>query len=350
MAAPFKNLKVIELANVLAGPATGMFFSELGAKVIKVENKSTGGDVTRSWKLPSEDPKSKESAYYHSVNWNKKTVFADLKNKTDQSKVLKLIEDADIVIANFKKGDAEKLGMDFKSLKKKNPGLIYGQITGFGEESTRTAFDIVLQAESGFMFMNGTALSGPVKMPVALIDLLAAHQLKEGILTAMLTRAKTGKGSKVSVSLYDAAIASLANQASNWLVANYDPQPLGSLHPNIAPYGELFETSDKKKIVLAVGNDKQFKNLCKVLKAEQLFQNEKFSSNSKRVKNRIALFSELEKVIQKRDSEKLMKEFIKNDVPAGKIRSVREALQNQASKDLIMGKKTVKSVIFKVNP
>ncbi len=350
----FKNLKVVELANVLAGPATGMFFAELGAKVIKVENKSTDGDVTRSWKLPSEDPKSKTSAYYSSVNWNKKSIFVDLKNATDKASVLKLIKDADIVIANYKKGAAEKLGMDFSSLKKINPGLIYGQISGFGEDSGRTAFDIVLQAETGFMYMNGTKKSGPVKMPVALIDLLAAHQLKEGILVALLNKTKTGKGAKVSVSLYDAAIASLANQASNWLMAKHDPQPIGSLHPNIAPYGELFATADKKQIVLAVGNDKQFHQLCSVLKMESLPKNENFSTNSMRVKNRTSLFNILKKEFKKHSSEKLMTALIKNDVPAGRIRSVKEALENKSSLPLLLSgknspEKAVKSIIFKVN-
>ncbi|MCX6296683.1 MAG: CoA transferase, partial [Bacteroidetes bacterium] len=211
----FKDLKVIELANVLAGPAVGMFFAELGAQVIKIENKSTNGDVTRSWKIAKEDQKINSSAYYASVNWNKKSMFLDLKDASDKSKIIELIKEADIVISNYKKGDDIKLGMDFETLKKTNPTLIYAHISGFGEENSRTAFDIVLQAETGFMFMNGTKESGPIKMPVALIDILAAHQLKEGVLVALIKRMQTGNGSKVSVSLYDSAIASLANQATN---------------------------------------------------------------------------------------------------------------------------------------
>lgn len=353
----FKNLKVVELANVLAGPAVGMFFAELGAEIIKVENKSTNGDVTRSWKLPSENPKSKSSAYYASVNWNKKTVFADLKNEKDKTKILALIKKADIVIANYKKGDDKKLGMDYESIKKINPSLIYGHISGFGETSSRTAFDIVLQAETGFMFMNGTKKSGPIKMPVALIDILAAHQLKEGILVALLKKATTGKGSKVSVSLYDSAIASLANQATNWLMAKHNPQPIGSLHPNIAPYGEIFSTADKKQIVLAIGNDKQFKQLCFVLKLASLPKNEKFSSNTMRVKNRTALFEIIKKEIKKHDSESIMKQFIEKDVPAGKIKSVKEVLNNKQlnsmkleEKDQFNEKSTrIKSAIFNIN-
>lgn len=356
MSGLFKDLKVVELANVLAGPAVGLFFSELGAKVIKVENKSTNGDVTRSWKLPSENVQSKSSAYYAAVNWNKATVFADFKNTSEKLKIHALIKTADVVIANYKKGDDVKLGMDYNTLKKLNPKLIYGQISGFGENSSRTAFDLVLQAETGFMFMNGTTTSGPIKMPVALIDILAAHQLKEGILVALLNKLKTGKGAKVSVSLYDAAIASLANQATNWLMAKHNPQPIGSLHPNIAPYGELFSTADKKLIVLAVGNDKQFIQLCSVLKSEKLITDKKFSTNSQRVKNRTALFEILKKEIKKHKATELMKQFIQKDIPAGRIKSVKEALEEKPAKQLLLKENTVlngrsirvKSNIFKI--
>ncbi len=353
----FKNLKIVELANVLAGPAVGMFFAELGAEVVKVENKSTNGDVTRSWKLPSENPKSKSSAYYASVNWNKKTIFADLKNEKDKTKILSLIKKADIVITNYKKVDDVKLGMDYKALKKINPKLIYAHISGFGEDSSRTAFDIVLQAETGFMFMNGTKNSGPIKMPVALIDIMAAHQLKEGVLVALLKKAQTGKGSKVSVSLYDAAIASLANQATNWLMAKHNPQPIGSLHPNIAPYGEIFFTSDKKQIVLAIGNDKQFKQLCSVLKIITILKSDRFSSNSNRVKNRTALFEILKKEIKKHHSNTLMNQFIKKDVPVGRILSVKEVLNKKMINSMKLKENDkfngnsirVKTVAFNIN-
>lgn len=352
----FKNLKVVELANVLAGPAVGMFFSELGAEVIKVENKSTNGDVTRSWKLPSENPKNKSSAYYASVNWNKKTVFADLKDKKQKTKILDYIKKADIVISNYKKGDDIKLGMDYSSLKKINPKIIYGHISGYGETSNRTAFDILLQAETGYMYMNGTKKSGPIKMPVALIDILAAHQLKEGILVALLQKAKTAKGCKVSVSLYDSAVASLANQATNWLMAKHDPQPIGSLHPNIAPYGEVFLTNDKKQIVLAIGNDKQFKELCIILKKDDLLKNKNFSDNRNRVINRIDLYELLKTEIEKYQSKFLMSLFIKNDVPAGIIKSVKEVLTEKKIKHLLLkendvfnGKsERIKSQIFNI--
>lgn len=353
----FRDLKVIELANVLAGPAVGMFFAELGASVIKIENKHNGGDVTRTWKLAGEDQGSATSAYFASVNWNKQHLFYDLKDEKDKQKVYELIRSADVVISNYKSGDDRKLGMDHENLKRIKSDIIFAQISGFGEEDPRTAYDLVLQAESGFMHMNGNKESGALRMPVALIDVLAAHQLKEGILLALLKKAKTGEGSKVSVSLFDAAIASLANQASNWLMAGYDPQPSGSLHPNIAPYGECFLTKDQKRIVLAVGSDQQFASLCKLLQLDQLITHADFSSNPQRVKNRAELFPFLQKKFSEHGSTELMKMFIAKNVPAGQIRSIKEVFENGALDDQILrsqgpekqAEKRVKSVVFKLS-
>ncbi len=320
----FKGLKVVELANVLAGPAVGLFFSELGADVIKIENKLTGGDVTRTWKLPCENKKSKSSAYYASVNWNKKSRFLNLKNKAEKQQVYELIKTSDIVITNYKSGDDKKLGMEYSTFKKINPQIIHAQINGYGEKIKRTAYDIVLQAETGFMFMNGTPTSGPLKMPVAMIDLMAAHQLKEGILLALLNRAKTGKGAKVTVSLFDSAIASLANQASSFLMTGNTPQPLGSLHPNIAPYGEIFNTKDNRQLVLAIGNDIQFDKFCKIMNMKRLLTEPKFKTNTDRVKNRKQLQKLISPSIEKHNSKQLMKLFILEDIPVGIINSIKD--------------------------
>ena len=247
----FQGLKVVELASVLAGPAVGLFFAELGAEVIKIENAATGGDVTRRWKAPTEAAEKTDSAYYQSINFGKQTLFVDLKEEEGREQVEALIRAADIVIVNYRPGAAKKLGMNYESLKSLNPKIIYAELTGFGADDSRLAFDVVLQAESGFLYLTGEPDRPPVKMPVALIDILAAHQLKEGILLALLQRSQTGQGSKVSTSLYAAALASLANQATNWLIASFAPQRLGSQHPNIAPYGDLFRTADGQELVLA---------------------------------------------------------------------------------------------------
>ncbi len=351
----FKNLKVVELASVLAGPAVGLFFRELGAKVIKIENKKTGGDVTRIWKLPSEKADN-QSAYYSNVNWKKKTLLLDLNDKKDFKKALKKIKTADIVISNFRTESTKKLNLDYKSIKKINPKIIYGLITGFGENSTRPAFDVVLQAETGFLFMNGKPKESPVKMPVALIDLMAAHQLKEGILVALLKREKTGKGSKVSASLYKSAIASLANQATNWLMVNHIPQPMGTQHPNIAPYGDMFETKDGKRIVLAIGNEKQFNSLCNTLKMNTLAGNSKFSTNKSRVKNRAQLNEFLAKKISGLSSKKLSTLFLNNDIPFGQVKNMQEVFENPIVQEMILEEqlptgqitKRVRSAVFKI--
>jgi crotonobetainyl-CoA:carnitine CoA-transferase CaiB-like acyl-CoA transferase len=331
----FKGYKVVELASVLAGPSVGMFFAEMGAEVIKIENKTLGGDITRNWKLASERKDHPFSAYYASVNWGKISLFLNLKEKNDYLKLLGEIKTADVVIVNYKADDAKKLGVDFKSLKAINPNLIYGEITGFGEEK-RIAYDIVLQAESGFISMNGKSKGEEVKIPIALIDLFAAHQLKEGILVAIIQNAKKKRAAKVSVSLYDSAIAALANQATNWLMGKYIPQPIGTLHPNIAPYGERFRCKDGKELILAIGSDKQFSKLCNILKEESISSDEKFATNQNRIANRVSLDQKLKVLIEKWNADELLQEFIENNIPAGILRDVSQVFEVDKAKALIL--------------
>jgi crotonobetainyl-CoA:carnitine CoA-transferase CaiB-like acyl-CoA transferase len=347
-------MKVIELASVLAGPAVGMFFAELGAEVIKIENSKTGGDVTRTWRLPSEDKNSPISAYYASVNWNKQVLFLDLTQETDRKKLYGLVADADVVIANFRAASAIKLGVDFETMKAINPKIIYGNITGFGEDSERVAFDVVLQAESGFMFMNGQADGPATKMPVALIDVLAAHQLKEGLLYALWQREKSGKGAYVSVSLLEAALSSLVNQATNWLMAGHIPARMGSLHPNIAPYGEIFESADKKRLVLAIGNDKQFAQLCKLLNIDELISDSRFENNQQRVENRQSLEQLLQLAFSKFTAAFLLEESLKFAIPIGQIRNMEEVFEMEEAVDMVLEEqngnqltKRIKSIAFK---
>ena len=331
-----KNIKVIELASVLAGPAVGMFFAELGATVIKIENQKTAGDITRTWRLPSEDAAAPISAYYASVNWQKKVMMLDLTDEKDKAILYEELKDTDILIANYRAASAQKLGVDYESLRQLKPDLIYGNITGFGEDSNRVAFDVVLQAESGFMYMNGQAESPATKMPVALIDILAAHQLKEGLLLALLQRAKTGEGAYVSVSLLEAAIASLANQATNWLMAGHIASRIGSKHPNIAPYGEIFITQDDKQIVLAIGNDKQFAQLCTLLNAEHLIVDSRFQHNVDRVKNRQVLEGLMQTAIGRFDADYLLKEALVRAIPLGQIRNMQEVFELPEAEAMVL--------------
>jgi crotonobetainyl-CoA:carnitine CoA-transferase CaiB-like acyl-CoA transferase len=332
---PFEDLKVIELAGVLAGPSVGYFFSELGAKVIKVENPKTGGDVTRSWKLKKENPKSDTSAYFWSVNARKEFLALDITKSLELSQLYELVKTADIIITNYKKGDDEKLQVDYATLKKIKPDIIYASINGFGNDSPRTAYDLILQAESGFMHMNGEPNSMPVKMPVALIDLLAGHQLKEAILIALIKKLKSNEGSYVSVSLFDSALASLANQATNWLIGGNLPEAQGSLHPNIAPYGELFKTKDKQYITFAIGSNKQFQALCELLNFHSLATESKFSSNQNRVKNRSELYKLLDTYISKLNYKDLMQACLEREIPIGKIRNLKEVFELPEAQSMI---------------
>ncbi|WP_299458743.1 CaiB/BaiF CoA-transferase family protein [uncultured Microscilla sp.] len=343
----FQGLKVIELASVLAGPSVGMFFAELGAEVIKIENKTTQGDVTRRWKLPSEDKNAPHSAYYCSVNWGKQVKFLNLKEAQDRAEVQELIKSADVVITNYKAGAAEKLGMDATHLQSLNPRLIYAYLSAFGEESHRTAFDVVLQAEAGFLFMTGEPDREPVKMPVALIDILAAHQLKEAILLALYRRTQTGQGSYVSVSLLEAAVASLANQATNWLMAGHVPQRMGTMHPNIAPYGDIFYTRDQKPVILAVGTEKQFVALCQCINLPHLPNDDRFAQNQYRVQNRQALKEALAPAIKTFDLAEVMEVFHKNGVPAGQIRTMPEVFEQKEVQHMILEERMSDNTISK---
>jgi crotonobetainyl-CoA:carnitine CoA-transferase CaiB-like acyl-CoA transferase len=332
----FKNLKVLELASVLAGPAVGQFFAELGAEVIKVENMHSGGDVTRCWRGTGEQTDDDRSAYFCSVNWGKMSLHADLYTKQGRDIVHQLVSQADVVIASYKPGDAEKLSVDFKTLSTINPKLIYGQLTGYGSGNERVGYDAVVQAEAGFMFMNGEPGGASLKMPVALIDILAAHHLKEGLLLALLEQMRTGGGKLVEVSLIQAAVSSLANQATNWLVANKLPQKQGSAHPNIAPYGDVFKTKDGEEILLAVGNDRQFKDLCRILKLDRVPDDPLFTTNQTRVVYRKALNEILEIAIKNFSSHDLLSHFHALKIPSAIIQNIKQVFEMPEAKELLV--------------
>ncbi|NDK55289.1 CaiB/BaiF CoA transferase family protein [Pontibacter fetidus] len=317
-----KDMLVLELASVLAGPSVGQFFAELGATVIKIENAATNGDVTRRWKLSSEPAETDTPAYFCAANWGKQSLPLNLAQPQDLEQLYSLVKQATIVIASYKPGDAEKLQVDYKTLQTINPNLIYGHLTGYGTDEDRAGYDAVVQAETGFMYLNGEPGGAPTKMPVALIDVLAAHQLKEGLLVAMLRKAQTGEGQYVQVSLVQAAVAALANQATNWLVAGQNPQRMGSEHPSIVPYGSVYTTRDNKQLVLAIGDDRQFERLCQVLGALELAANTNYKTNYSRVQHRHDLNEKLRNLISKHDQQELLQTLHKLHVPAGAVNTV----------------------------
>ncbi len=331
----FKDLKVLELASVLAGPSVGQFFAELGAEVIKVENFHAGGDVTRSWRVKGEQTDDR-SSYFCSVNWGKKSIAIDLNELKGKEIAHALVRRCDIVIASFKSGDAAKLGVDYQTLSALNPRLIYGQISGFGSSNPRAGYDAVIQAEAGFMFMNGEPGGPSLKMPVALMDILAGHHLKEGILLALLNRQGSGKGELIEVSLIQAAIASLANQATNWLVAGVTPQKHGSAHPNIAPYGDIFKTADGHEILLSIGSDKQFRSFCFTLGIPDIPLDSSYCTNEARVRNRHDLNLILSKKIELFHLQFLAEAFRKSNVPYGIVKNMQEVFDTPEATNLLM--------------
>jgi crotonobetainyl-CoA:carnitine CoA-transferase CaiB-like acyl-CoA transferase len=332
----FKDMLVLELASVLAGPSVGQFFAELGATVVKLENAATHGDVTRSWKLATETMNTDVSAYFSAANWGKLSLGLDITKPAALSAVHRLAARADVVIASYKPGDAEKLQVDYHTLHQLNPKLIYGHITGYGTDDSRAGYDAVVQAESGFMHMNGEPEGPPVKMPVALMDILAAHQLKEGILTALLMRERTGKGQYVTVSLLDAAVSALANQATNYLVAGHNPQRMGSEHPNIVPYGSVFTSKDGMQLVLAIGDDRQFQRLCNILGDPALAAMPAFATNRERVRNRDQVNQRLGALIGQWKRDALLQELHNRYVPAGAVNSVAEVFEQPKTRRMVL--------------
>ncbi len=351
-----KDLVVVELASVLAGPAVGVFFAELGARVIKIENKHSGGDITRKWKLPSEDPSDQYSAYYHSINYGKEIIFLDLNDEKDIEVVEELVRKADILISNFKGDSARKLGIDYERLRKLNDRLIYGCISAYGAHDSTPGFDAMIQAETGWIDMTGEVDGNPVKLPVALVDVMAGHQLKQGVLIALLKREQTGKGSSVHVSLYDASIAALTNQASNWLNAGHLPRRLGTQHPNIAPYGDVFTTADEITIILGTGTQAQYENLCHCLDLSHLIEMEMFKDNAARVQNRNKLCAHLQLAFSALTYDELIAKCTEKKVTLAQVKNLEEVFNNPAAQELVLKReledgrivKSVKTAIFAI--
>ena len=319
-----QGLRVLELANVLAGPATGMFCAELGAEVLKLEHPQ-GGDPTRGWTVPEEEPWGGVSAYFAATNWGKKSLTVDLTKPEGQAIAQGLAARADVVIAAFKPGDDARLGVDAARLRAANPGLIYAQVSAYGIEDPRPGFDAVIQAEAGFMHLNGDPEGPPTKMPVALMDLLAAHQLKEALLLALLKRERFGEGSHIQIALFDAALASLANQATNHRVAGRNPGRMGSGHPNVVPYGTLYAAKDGKHFVLAIGTDRQFAALAQALGQGKLAEDPRFAKNGARVQYRDALDEILHRAFGAQDGEALERALTAAKVPFGPVNDLTEA-------------------------
>lgn len=326
----FSNLVVLELAGVLAGPSVGQFFAELGARVIKLENPSTHGDVTRTWKMPGETS-GDLSSYFHSCNWGKESIAVDLKSDLGKAVMHDLAAKSDVIISNYISKAARKLEADYDSFRALNPGVILGSIVGYGPHSDRPGYDAIIQAEAGYYYVNGDPQSPawkPTKMPVPLMDILAGHQLKQALLVALIKKQMTGEGSEVTVSLFDAAVSALTNQATSYLVAGQTPSPMGSEHPNIAPYGSVYKSKDGRNVVLAVGTDKQFSSLCQLLHISDVAKDPRFEKNADRVTHRKVLKAILQQSISELDRKSFLEACETFGIPAGAVHRMDEVFDN----------------------
>ena len=268
---------------------------------------------------------------------SKSSLVLDLTTAAGQTDLHRLAARADIILASYKPGDAEKLTADYATLARENPRLLYGHLTGYGPDNARAGYDAVLQAEAGFMHLNAPGPGQPPqKMPVAMVDLLAAHQLKEGLLTALFQRERTGRGALVQVSLLDSALSALANQAATYLVTGHDPQPLGSGHPSIVPYGTVYRAANGRQLVLAVGSDSQFRYLCAALGQADWATDARFATNAARVAHRTELEALLTQRIATMNGDALLADLARRAVPAGAVRSVGEALALPSAQAMLL--------------
>lgn len=326
---PLKGLKVVELARILAGPWIGQTLADLGAEVTKVE--SPEGDDTRTWGPPFvENDGEQTAAYFYSCNRGKTGVRADLKTPGGIEAVKALVRDADIFIENFKVGGLEKYGLDFASLHELNPRLIYCSVTGFGQTGPlahRPGYDFLLQGMSGLMSVTGEPNGAPQKVGVAVTDIVTGLYGTIGIMAAIEQRHTTGRGQHIDMSLLDCATALLANQNTNYLVSGQSPMRMGNAHPNICPY-DVFETADGH-IILAVGNDGQFRRCCGVLGLGEVAQDTRFLTNQLRVKHRDDLLVILSKAIMAWQSNDFLVECSSNNVPAGPINTIGDNLESE---------------------
>ena len=307
-------LRVLDLSRVLAGPYCTMLLADLGADVVKVERPGSGDD-TRAWGPPYAGG---EAAYFLSVNRGKRSVALDLARPEGQEVVRRLVRSADVVVENFRAGTAERLGVGYEQLARERPGLVYCSITGFGDP--RPGYDFVVQAESGLMAITGEADGEPVKVGVAVVDVLAGYAAA----TAILAAALEGEGKHVEISLLEVALSSLVNLAQSALVTGEEPGRFGNAHPSIVPY-QTFAASDAP-VAVAGGNDAIFRRLSSALGRPQLADDERFRTNRERVAHRDELIAELAAVFATRPADEWVATLVEAGVPAGKVRGVLEAL------------------------
>ena len=320
---PLDGVKVVELARILAGPWAGQTLSDLGADVIKVE--APEGDDTRRWGPPfvtQEDDTS--AAYFYATNRGKKSVTCDFRTAEGQQMVRDLVTDADVLIENFKVGGLAKYGLDYDSLRQVNPKLIYCSITGFGQTGPyahRAGYDFIIQGMSGLMSVTGAPDGQPQKVGVAVTDIFTGVYSATAILAALVQRGRTGLGQHIDMALLDVATSIMANQALNYLTTGTPPGMMGNAHPNLAPYA-VFDCADGW-IILATGNDAQYRRLCTLLGLPDMAEAPEFATNAQRIANRVEMTRRLTQATRRFAKLALLAACEAEGVPAGPINDLK---------------------------
>ena len=321
---PLENLKVLDLSRVLAGPYATMVLADLGADVLKVEHPERGDD-TRHWGPPFSGG---ESAYFLSVNRNKRSIGVDLKTEEGLRRVKDLAADADVLIENWKRGALEGMGLGYDALKASNPGLVYCSITGFGPgpDEDRPGYDFLVQARAGIMGITGQPGGEPTKVGVAAADIFCGMTAANAILAALHRRSATGGGARIEVPLFESTLSWLANRGQAYLMTGEDAGLIGNAHPSIVPY-QTFHTSDKP-IVVTVGNNTQFERLCKAVGLPNLADDERYRTNPERVANREELVVALQERFSERTADEWIGEIRAAGVPCGPVNALSDVFED----------------------
>ena len=330
---PLAGTRVVDLSRVLAGPLATQILGDLGADVVKVERPEVGDD-TRHWGPPFV---GSDAAYYLSLNRNKRSVVVDLKDADGVAHVRRLAHGSDVLIENFRPGLMAELGLGPEDLRRDNPRLVTCSLMAFGPDvpaaSARPGYDIIVQALSGLMSVTGEPGGEPVKAGVALLDVITGLQAAIGILAALHERDRTGRGRHVGVTLFDASVAAMVNQAANLLLGGVVAGPMGTAHPNICPY-QAFRGSDRP-FILAAGNDRLFRRSCEVLGHPEWAEDPRFSTNELRVRHREELVSALGEVFETRAADEWIHDLEAASVPCAPIRTMDEVFASPEGAALV---------------
>ena len=332
MSKALKGIKVVDLSRILAGPWASQMLADMGAEVIKVERPKKGDD-TRHWGppfiKPAENEQPAQAAYFHSANRNKQSIAIDITKPDGQQVIKDMIANADVLLENYKVGGLEKYGLSYQQVKAINPRLVYCSITGFGQNGPfahKAGYDAMIQGEGGLMSLTGQTDGEPMKVGVAVVDVMTGLYSANAILAALMARTHTEQGQHIDIALLDVQVATLANQAMNYLATDENPTRLGNGHPNIVPY-QTFATNDGS-LILAIGNDQQFNKFCQAANCPELASNILFQTNQARVENRTQLIPILASIIANNNTHYWVNTLEAIAVPCGPVNTLEQVFHH----------------------